>query len=178
MIELVLYCKSYRRDFLRLKRLLVSIQKYNVDQIPFYISTPQDQYEELKNVLGSDIEYHWVSDESINDIAGVLGMTSAEVDSRATFYTRIYRRPVGKNVILICESASCLSMGFENIYDHISKRLRISFGETTGDNLFTLLPVTCLGNCDHAPSIMINEETFNDLTIGKIDELLDKYSGK
>ena len=65
MKDLVLYCKSYRRDFLRLKRLLVSIQKYNVDQIPFYISTPQDQCEELKNILGSNIDYHWVSDESI-----------------------------------------------------------------------------------------------------------------
>jgi len=63
--DLVLYCKSYRRDFLRLKRLLESIQKYNVDQIPLYISTPQDQCEELKNILGSNIEYHWVSDESI-----------------------------------------------------------------------------------------------------------------
>ena len=65
MKDLVLYCKSYRRDFLRLKRLLESIQKYNVDQIPFYISTPQDQFEELKNILGSNSRYQWVSDESI-----------------------------------------------------------------------------------------------------------------
>ena len=87
-------------------------------------------------------------------------------------------KTVGKNIILICESASCLVLGFENIYYHISKKLGIRFGETTGDNLFTILPVTCLGNCDHAPTIMINDETFNDLTIGKIDELLDKFSGK
>ena len=65
MKDLVLYCKSYRRDFLRLKRLLESIQKYNIDQIPFYISTPQDQFEELQNILGSSEGYHWVSDESI-----------------------------------------------------------------------------------------------------------------
>jgi len=63
--DLILYCKSYRRDFLRLKRLLESIQKYNVDQIPFYISTPQDQFAELQNILGSSEGYHWVSDESI-----------------------------------------------------------------------------------------------------------------
>ena len=65
MKDLVLYCKSYRRDFLRLKRLLESIQKYNVDQIPFYVSTPQDQFEELKTILGSTAGYQWISDESI-----------------------------------------------------------------------------------------------------------------
>jgi len=63
--DLVLYCKSYRRDFLRLKRLLESIQKYNVEKIPFYISTPHAEFDELKNVLGSKIQYEWVSDESI-----------------------------------------------------------------------------------------------------------------
>jgi len=62
--DLVLYCKSYRRDFLRLKRLLVSIQKYNSDHIPFYISTPEDQLDELRSVLGLD-GYQWISDESI-----------------------------------------------------------------------------------------------------------------
>ena len=65
MKDLVLYCKSYRRDFLRLERLLASIKKYNEDRIPFYISTPQDQHEELVAVLGAENTYHWVSDESI-----------------------------------------------------------------------------------------------------------------
>ena len=65
MKDLVLYCKSYRRDFLRLRRLLASIKKYNEDQIPFYISTSQDQHEELVAVLGTEDTYHWVSDESI-----------------------------------------------------------------------------------------------------------------
>ena len=65
MKDLVLYCKSYRRDFLRLKRLLASIEKYNVDQILFYISTPQEQYEDLISVLGSTQGFHWISDESI-----------------------------------------------------------------------------------------------------------------
>jgi hypothetical protein len=63
--DLVLYCKSYRRDFLRLKRLLASIDQYNIDHIPFYISTPQDQYQELISVLGEARSFHWVSDESI-----------------------------------------------------------------------------------------------------------------
>ena len=65
MKDIVLYCKSYRRDFLRLKRLLDSINRYNVDQISFYISTPEDQYQELQSVLGVGTGYQWVSDESI-----------------------------------------------------------------------------------------------------------------
>ena len=65
MKDIVLYCKSYRRDFLRLKRLLESINRYNVDHIPFYISTPEDQYPDLIAVLGESSGYQWVSDESI-----------------------------------------------------------------------------------------------------------------
>ncbi|MBU3538168.1 DUF6492 family protein [Polynucleobacter sp. UK-Gri1-W3] len=65
MKDIVLYCKSYRRDFLRLKRLLDSINRYNVDQISFYISTPKDQHQELQSVLGVGTGYQWVSDESI-----------------------------------------------------------------------------------------------------------------
>jgi hypothetical protein len=73
--DIVLYCKSYRRDFLRLKRLLESINRYNIDQIPFYISTPEDQYQELQSVLGVGTGYQWVADE---DIVAVNPMASFE----------------------------------------------------------------------------------------------------
>jgi len=66
-------------------------------------------------------------------------------------------------------------MGYESIYDYISKRLRIRFGETTPDDRFTLLPISCLGDCDHAPAIMINNDLHNNLNISKIEELLEKY---
>ena len=75
MKDIVLYCKSYRRDFLRLKRLLESINRYNIDQIPFYISTPEDQYQELQSVLGVGTGYQWVADE---DIVAVNPMASFE----------------------------------------------------------------------------------------------------
>ncbi len=65
MNNLVLYCKSYRKDFLRLRRLLLSIEKYNVDKIPFYISTPEAQYDELAKILEGVGSYQWISDESI-----------------------------------------------------------------------------------------------------------------
>lgn len=117
----------------------------------------------------------WVSDESVRDIAELLGMSNEEVDGIATFYSRIYRKPVGRNIILICDSVSCMIMGYESLYQYISKKLKIRFGETSSDGRFTLLPNSCLGDCDNAPSIMINNDHYNRLTIEKMDEILDRY---
>lgn len=117
----------------------------------------------------------WVSDESVKDIAQLLGISNEEVDGVATFYSRIYRRPVGRNIILICDSISCMIMGYGSIYDYISGKLKVSFGETTSDGRFTLLPNSCLGDCDNAPVMMINSDHFNKLTVDKIDEILESY---
>jgi NADH-quinone oxidoreductase subunit E len=117
----------------------------------------------------------WVSDDSVKAIALILKISNEEVDSVATFYSRIYRKPVGRNVILICDSVSCMIMGYESLYEHISKKLGISFGGTTEDNRFTLLPNSCLGDCDNAPAMMINTDHFNRLTTEMIDELLERY---
>ena len=117
----------------------------------------------------------WISDEALQDIASELKMSVHEVDGIATFYTRIYRRPVGRNIILVCEGISCMVMDYESLYTFISDKLGIRFGETTADNRFTLLPVSCLGDCDHAPVMIINEDHYNNLEISKIDEILEKY---
>jgi len=117
----------------------------------------------------------WVSDESVRDVAQVLGISNEEVDSVATFYSRIYRKPVGRNIILICDSVSCMIMGYESLYEFISKKLDVCFGGTTSDGRFTLLPISCLGDCDNAPAMMINNDHFNRLTVEKIDELLAGY---
>ena len=123
------------------------------------------------------IQHHrgLVSDESVKDIAQLLNISNEEVDSVATFYSRIYRKPVGRNVILICDSVSCMVMGYESLYEYISKKLGISFGCTTSDGRFTLLPISCLGDCDNAPAMMINYDHFNRLSIEMIDELLARY---
>lgn len=116
----------------------------------------------------------WVSGE-IEFIAEMLGMTPAEVDGVATFYNLIFRKPVGKNVILICDSVSCWIMGYDPLREHLENRLGISLGETTPDGQFTLLPAACLGTCEHAPAMMINDDLHLDLTPGKIDEILERY---
>ncbi len=117
----------------------------------------------------------WVSDESLADIAEYLGMSATDLDSIATFYNLIYRRPVGRHVITVCDSASCWIMGGERIREHLEKRLGIGLGETTPDNRFTLLPTVCLGCCDHAPAMMVNGDLHSDLSPQKIDAELEKY---
>ena len=118
----------------------------------------------------------WISDESIKDIAGVLDMTPDELDSVATFYNLVFRKPVGRHVILICDSVSCWVMGFEKILEYIQNKLGIKYGETTKDDRFTLLPIQCLGTCDHAPALMIDNDLHRDLSIEKIDKILEQYN--
>jgi NADH-quinone oxidoreductase subunit E len=117
----------------------------------------------------------WVSDESIRDIAEFLGMSAAELDGIATFYNLIFRRPVGRHVIMVCDSVSCWIMGYDRIRDHLRSRLGVTLGDTTADDRFTLLPIVCLGCCDRAPAMMIDNDLHGDLTAEKIDAALDQY---
>lgn len=118
----------------------------------------------------------WVSDEGIQDVAEIIGMTPAELDSVATFYNLIFRKPVGKHVIMVCDSVSCWIMGYDNVKDCLSRKLGIGLGETTPDGRFTLLPVCCLGTCDRAPAMMVGDDLHRDLTPEKIDAILERYS--
>ena len=117
----------------------------------------------------------WISDENLKDIAAELDMSAEELDSVATFYNLVFRHPVGKNVILMCDSISCWVMGYDKLYNHLQEKLDIQFGQTTKDDLFTLLPIPCLGTCDRAPALMINDELHRDLTVEKLDKILEKY---
>lgn len=106
----------------------------------------------------------WVSDESLQAIARHLEMSAEELDGIATFYNLIFRRPVGDNVILLCNSVTCWIKGCDSLQQRISEQLGIGLGETTPDNRYTLLPVTCLGACDKAPVMMVGEELHEDVT--------------
>jgi len=117
----------------------------------------------------------WVSDEGIADVAEALQMTPAELEGVATFYNMIFRKPVGKHVILLCDSVSCWIMGYERLREHLGARLGIGLGETSADGCFTLLPNVCLGACDHAPAMMIDNTHYQDLDPARIDEILAKY---
>jgi len=117
----------------------------------------------------------WVPDEGIKDVAEFLGLSPHEVDAVATFYNLIYRRPVGRHVVHLCDSVSCWVMGCDTVCAHLKSRLGVDLGATTADGRFTLLPIACLGACDHAPVMMINGELHEDLSPERIDETLEQY---
>ena len=117
----------------------------------------------------------WVSDEDIRNLAPLLGMTPDELDAVATFYPFIFRRPVGRHVIFICDSVSCWVMGYDALLRRLKERLGISMGETTPDGRFTLLPVSCIGACDRAPALIIDRDLHVDLDPEKLDRLLERY---
>ena len=117
----------------------------------------------------------WLSDEALADIGEFLGVSVEELDSRATFSNMLFRHPVGRHVILICDSDCCYVMAYEQMREHISTRLGIELGETTPDGRFTFLPIVCLAQCDHAPAMQIDDEFYGDLTPERIDEILERY---
>jgi NADH-quinone oxidoreductase subunit E len=142
------------------------------EQIRHYDHKRAGCVEALKTVQ----KHHgWVSDASVQELAQFLDMTPDELDAVATFYSLIFRRPVGRHVILICDSVTCWIMGYEDLLAHLTNRLGIGLGETSTDGRFTLLPVSCLGTCDHAPAMMIDDELHRDLNREKIDQILERY---
>jgi NADH-quinone oxidoreductase subunit E len=115
----------------------------------------------------------WVSDEAIRWLSQKLEMSVSDLESVATFYSLIFRKPVGRHVILMCDSVSCWIMGCESVADHLRRRLGIELGQTTADGRFTWLTIPCLGACDIAPAMMVDEVLCGPLTPEFIDSVLD-----
>jgi NADH-quinone oxidoreductase subunit E len=139
-----------------------------------------DRYPQARAVLPDALRIvqasrGWVSDEGLQDIAGLLGLSADEVEEVATFSCLIFRRPVGRHVILLCDSVSCWIMGSTSLAEHLQRRLGIGLGETTSDGRFTLLPANCLGACDQAPVMMVDEDLHVQLTPEKADRILEGY---
>lgn len=124
------------------------------------------------------VQHHrrWISDESLKDVAAYMKMTAEELDSVATFYNLLFRRPVGRHIILVCDSISCWVMGYDQIKEQLMKKLGIKYGETTADDRFTLLPNCCLGTCDTAPALMIDKDLYRNVTVQQLDGILEKYT--
>jgi NADH-quinone oxidoreductase subunit E len=117
----------------------------------------------------------WVSDESLKDLALLLDMTADELDGVATFYNMIFRRPVGRHVILVCNSVTCWMLGADRLHAHTAIASGARSGETSADGRFTLLPIVCLGACDHAPALMIDGDLRGDVDPEQVDQLLSRY---
>lgn len=116
----------------------------------------------------------WINDESLYAIAECLGMSATQLEGVATFYNHIYRQPVGKHVIHLCNSISCWLSDYQNIAQVLTKELGIELGQTTPDDLVTLLPNVCLGCCDKAPALMVDGQLVEQLTSESVKALITK----
>ena len=117
----------------------------------------------------------WVSDESLSAIAHLLGMSVENLDSIATFYNLIFRKPVGRHVVMVCDSVSCYVMGADPLLKRIEAHLGIGLGQTTADGRFTLLPIVCLGACDKAPTMMIGDELIENVDAEQLDGIFGRF---
>ncbi|XBC44508.1 MAG: NADH-quinone oxidoreductase subunit NuoE [Buchnera aphidicola (Schlechtendalia peitan)] len=138
----------------------------------YYESSRASSIEALKIVQKNR---GWISKRALYEIAKILEISASDLEEIATFYSQIFRKPVGRNIIRYCDSVVCYMYGCENIKSFLEKRLDILIGETTKDFRFTLLPTCCLGSCDKAPVIMINDRVYSNLTLQLIAELLESY---
>jgi NADH-quinone oxidoreductase subunit E len=118
----------------------------------------------------------WVSDAALLALAEHLEVAPERLEALATFYNLIFRCPVGRHVILLCDSVACWMLGAERLREHLRARLGIGPGETTADDRFTLLTNPCLGACDRAPAMWVDGDLHTELTEERIDAILESYA--
>ena len=104
----------------------------------------------------------YLTANGMRHVAGILDMTPAEVEDVATYYVMFYREPVGKYVLQVCRTLSCALMGAERVTEALSEKLGLKVGETDKSGMFTLLEFECLGACDRAPIVMVNNEHWHE----------------
>ena len=146
-----------------------------INKFKAHVAELEHPRELIIDLLRAVQENHgWVPDAGVELVGSILGLTPLEVEEVATFYDKIFRRPVGRYPIHICDSICCWSRGGEELATHLQKTLGITLGETTTDGLFTLLPSCCLGVCGQAPAVMIGRDSYGPLQNEDVDQLLDK----
>lgn len=136
---------------------------------------PQRQSAAIEALRIVQTKRGWVSDESLAAIARRLDMSVDALDAVATFYNLIFRKPVGRHVVMYCDSVSCYVMGCDRIRGGLEATLEVAPGGTTADQRFTLLPTVCLGACDRAPVIMVDDDLHLNVSPEGLDEVLRRY---
>lgn len=116
-----------------------------------------------------------VTDDALRAIAGELGVSEPDVYGTATFYSLIRRRPAGRHVISICHNLPCTLMGAEPLIAHLRNRFGVEEGEVTPDGRFSFHRIECIGRCDGAPAMLVNDDYHGELTPERIDEILEGY---
>ncbi|MEW6337146.1 MAG: NADH-quinone oxidoreductase subunit NuoE [Acidobacteriota bacterium] len=122
--------------------------------------------------------YGWISPGVVRAVAERLGESPATVDGVVTFYTMFYTSPPARYVLQVCETLSCAVCGGAELLHHLEKRLGVKAGEKTADGLFQIVGVQCLGACGSAPVVQVNDDYYENLTLERLDALLDELAGR
>jgi NADH-quinone oxidoreductase subunit E len=117
----------------------------------------------------------WLSDGALRDVAAHLGVATGELEGLATFYSLLFRHPVGRHVVLLCDCVSCWLTGYEDVLDAFANRHGLRPGETSPDGRFTLLPVSCLGACHRAPVLLVDDDLHGEVDPQRVGEILESY---
>ncbi len=146
-----------------------------VEMVPHY---PTKRSALVPTLLYAQDEVGFLSDEVIQEIASRLDLTELEVRNVISYYSMLTTKPRGKFNVQVCTNISCLVRGGEEILQHCAKKLGVGNKGTTADGLFSLEEVECIGACSWAPAAQLNYDFHENLTVEKIDRLLDEYKNK
>ena len=144
----------------------------NLQRLITAVEHPREQAINVFYILQA--HYGYLSDDAVRDAAGLLGMTPLEVEELATFYDFLYREPVGRFVIHVCDGVVCWMHHENSIFDYLCQKLQVCAGQVTADGLFTVLPTACIGFCDRAPAMLINGVSYGPLTPAQVDEIIEQ----
>jgi NADH-quinone oxidoreductase subunit E len=123
-------------------------------------------------------QYGYLSPVALQRVADRLGMTVGQVYATASFYSMFRFKPTGRHVIQVCEGLSChLAGGAETLAEYVQKKLRIRPGQTTPDGVFTLQMVQCLAACGSSPAMRVNDTLYENLTLDRVDMILEELRG-
>jgi len=139
------------------------------------ITEAESPREQAINVMYEVQRYYGhLTDEGLQEAAALLGMTPLELEELATFYDFIYREPVGRFVLHVCDGVVCWMFHEGSLFDYLCQKLGVCAGEVTADGMFTVLPTACIGNCNEAPAMVVNGRFFGNLTPQRLDEILEQ----
>jgi NADH-quinone oxidoreductase E subunit len=153
-------------------------EPYLTDELKTKFTEIVARYEQKRGALMPILHeiqhaYGHIPYQAMVEIAAFLELAPGDVLDTVSFYEEYSTEPLGKYVIAMCQSVACEVCGHQAILDHLRERLEIEPHETTDDGMFTLLALECLGACDGGPCALVNDDLHENLTIEKIDAILD-----
>jgi NADH-quinone oxidoreductase subunit E len=132
----------------------------------------------VPTLLYAQDEAGYLSDEVVTELATRFELTELDVRNVISYYSMLITKPRGKYDVQVCTNIACMLRGGEELLEHCEKKLGIGHKGTTADGLFSLEEVECIGACSWAPAVQINYDFHENLTIEKMDQVLNEYRSK